>query len=161
MAPSSTAVGRNRQKAVHATALLGEIRGASGQSAASFPWCAKSFKKEGGGTSCYYASYQQRRADQRAGAFASPPARCALRSVAPHYRRSEDDQGGGGGGVGRRKCTIHNATSKPRMTAPITSYLSQRRATRSLVLRLINQFAVGVGDGHLKAFLAKFHGRGC
>jgi hypothetical protein len=42
-----------------AAALLGEIDATSAQSPYSYPWCAKSFKKEGGGTSCYYSSYQQ------------------------------------------------------------------------------------------------------
>jgi Protein of unknown function (DUF3551) len=39
--------------------LLGEIQAASAQSPYSYPWCARSYKKDGGSSSCYYTSYQQ------------------------------------------------------------------------------------------------------
>jgi hypothetical protein len=42
-----------------AVALIGEIQTASAQSAYSYPWCSRYFKRGGGGSSCYYATYQQ------------------------------------------------------------------------------------------------------
>lgn len=41
-----------------AAALLGDIQAASAQSAYSYPWCSRYFKR-GGATSCYYTSYAQ------------------------------------------------------------------------------------------------------
>jgi Protein of unknown function (DUF3551) len=42
---------------VIAAALAGELQAASAQSPTSYPWCVR--KKDGGASSCYYASYQQ------------------------------------------------------------------------------------------------------
>jgi Protein of unknown function (DUF3551) len=42
-----------------AAALLGEFQAASAQSPTSYPWCSRYFKRGGGGTSCYYTSYEQ------------------------------------------------------------------------------------------------------
>jgi uncharacterized protein DUF3551 len=42
-----------------AAALFGDIQSASAQSAYSYPWCSRYFKRGGGGMSCYYTSYEQ------------------------------------------------------------------------------------------------------
>ncbi len=42
-----------------AAALLGEIQAYSAQSPTSYPWCAKAYKTDTSGISCYFTSREQ------------------------------------------------------------------------------------------------------
>jgi hypothetical protein len=42
-----------------ATAFVADAMPAAAQSTTSYPWCARTFKMDSGGTSCYFTSYKQ------------------------------------------------------------------------------------------------------